>query len=89
MADYDPDEISAELAKRGAGAKAKCPLCKGSDWVLDDAGFAQLDHRPDPAVFGGSFASVVVMACRQCGFLAMHSAVVLGLTDSAKGASEG
>jgi hypothetical protein len=80
----DPEvhrEIAAALDAHGA--KQPCPRCDTNTWVLLD-GF--LNHsgtdKPGTVVLGGTTIPTIALICRNCGFLSLHSAVILGVEPS-------
>lgn len=72
-----PGEIEQALA--AAGVDKQCPRCAGTSW-LGSTEFASLRLSAHP---GGERSTdslpAIAVICERCGFISLHSPMVLGL----------
>ncbi len=72
-----PDDI--EQAVAAAGIDETCPRCNKTDW-LGATEFVSLRLAPDPGGIRSSDSlPAIAVICQGCGFISMHSPMVLGL----------
>jgi hypothetical protein len=76
--DDQKDKIIKALSEHGANLP--CPRCGNEAFTLLDGYFNQIiQNEPKGIVLGGRTIPSVVVACKQCGYLAQHALGVLGL----------
>jgi hypothetical protein len=84
MADLTPAQVQDERERvrtaLAGKATGKCPRCNGGDFTLLD-GFLilPLSPRSNRAVLGGKTLTCAATACRNCGYVSMHSLQHLGI----------
>ena len=73
------DTIKALQSK----VKGPCPMCGQSNWGADD-GIIHLavSSSATEIQIGGSGIPTVAAVCNHCGFVSLHSAMMLGLIDA-------
>ncbi len=75
--EHDVDAAALTKALRKRGVSMRCPAC---DWTLDGplGDYALTPVGSDPAAVGRrSDIKLMVYACRNCGYIRLHSAAVL------------
>ena len=80
----DPMKIQEKL--REFGATNKCPISGHTEWSIADEFVTVVpwDEKKRNIVFNNSYPAVM-LACNGCGYMALFSAVVLGLVDRNEG----
>ena len=73
----DPQKIEEKL--RQFGATNKCPVSGHSDWTLVDE-FVSVVPWDKKFIFNNSYPAVM-LGCNGCGYMALFSAIVLGLVS--------
>lgn len=75
------EDIILTLASRGV--KGECPRCDQTGQWNGSNDYFTIPMGSDPyhPQTGPGIVPVVILACDNCGFIAMHSAAVLGLVD--------
>ena len=76
----DPKKIEGKL--RELGATTKCPVSGHSEWTLADEFVTVVpwDEKKRNTVFNNSYPAVM-LACNGCGYMALFSAIKLGLVN--------
>lgn len=76
----DPERVNKKL--REFGVTNKCPMSGHSDWTLVNEFVTVVPYKDserritfDPAI------PAVMLACRGCGYMALFSAIKLGLVE--------
>lgn len=59
--------------------KASCPMCQTSAWTITGVLVALNVSPPDRIQIGGITLPVVPVACSNCGYVGLISAVIAGL----------
>jgi len=76
---FSSEERARVMAALNAFSLKDCPRCGNSQFGLAD-GYIQVPISPNPTqMFLGQYVPCVAAYCTRCGFMAMHSAVALGL----------
>jgi len=78
----DPETINKAVSVlRARGASAECPRCRTKNWIAELVAFAAspLPHIPGGGVSIGSYVPALSMTCKNCGYVAMHNLVTLGI----------
>lgn len=73
----DRDQIEKKL--REFGAANKCPISGHAEWTIVEE-FVSVVPWEDGFKFGGTYPAVM-LACNGCGYMALFSAIVLGLVE--------
>lgn len=76
----EQDKIRAALSERTHGT---CPMCGTRNWMVLGA-YSSINAQANPrhmVIGGGKHLPAVSAICSHCGFIALHSAVILGLVD--------
>ena len=73
----DKDRIEQKL--REFGAANKCPISGHAEWTIVEE-FVSVVPWENKFNFSGSYPAVM-LACNGCGYLALFSAIILGLVD--------
>ena len=77
----DNRDAENRLVSRGVATEVACPFCGGNQWMpalsnqTQDVGVPVFN--PDTRKVGGYF-DVASFACRNCGFIRLHSLQALG-----------
>jgi len=71
--DFTPQQVTDALAARQVSTQ--CPRCTTPEAFDVAEGLVHLNH------VGGQNLRTAALVCRRCGYLSLHSLVVLGLED--------
>ena len=79
----EQEKNEAIQALNGKNAKLPCPRCGGNQFTLLD-GYLPASVHPSQnslgnVIVGGPIIPCIAVACANCGFLALHAMVPLGL----------
>ena len=76
MSSTDKQRVVTALKSRGAGS---CPRCEDSQWTVSE--FSRIEVQETSARNGHSNTTIpaVMIVCQNCGFIAQHALLPLGL----------
>ena len=78
------DKIIAALREKGVSKP--CPRCGHQKFGVSKGGYSSISLSLEigQAQFGGNTIFAVVTYCERCGYIAQHSALILGLAPDQK-----
>jgi len=78
------EQFDVALAKIQKNDKPQlCPVCQKGDWLISDTIFELRGFNQGSIVIGSDSKvyPVFVLACKECGYTRLFSAISLGLVD--------
>jgi predicted nucleic-acid-binding Zn-ribbon protein len=72
------DDVAASFQQKGVSKDRACPECGNRDWIVNDRAGALNATDPDSGeIVLEQATQVVVVICKQCGFLRQFAAQIL------------